>query len=80
MDANRSLINHVFLPSQLPQALDDLSIDFLLRSTLEALAAFKLIRPDPIFAQIGQMLKNTQDIHSNGSICPSSEVLSSLTH
>ncbi|KAK0930909.1 hypothetical protein LTR48_003456 [Friedmanniomyces endolithicus] len=68
MDANRSLINHVFLPPQLPQALDDLPIDFLLRSTLEALAAFKLIRPDPILAQVGQMLENTQDIHSNGHV------------
>ncbi|KAK0258611.1 hypothetical protein LTR35_018148 [Friedmanniomyces endolithicus] len=66
MDSNRSLINHVFLPPQLPQALDDLPIDFLLRSTLEALAAFKLIRPDPILAQVVQMLENTQDIHSNG--------------
>ncbi|TKA23638.1 hypothetical protein B0A54_18069 [Friedmanniomyces endolithicus] len=80
MDANRSLISHVFLPPQLPQALDDLPVDFLLRRTLEALAAFKLIRPDPILAQVEQMLKNTQDIHSNGSISPSSQVLSSLTH
>ncbi|KAK1043115.1 hypothetical protein LTR74_018460 [Friedmanniomyces endolithicus] len=68
MDSNRSLINHVLLPPQLPQALDDLPIDFLLRSTLEALAAFKLICLDPILAQVGQMLENTQDIHSNGHV------------
>ena len=34
MDANRSLINHIFLPPQLPQALDDLPIDFVLGRTL----------------------------------------------
>ncbi|KAK0877257.1 hypothetical protein LTR87_008871 [Friedmanniomyces endolithicus] len=69
MDAShRSLVNHIFLPPQLPQSLDDPPFDVLLRSTSEALAAFKLVRPDTTLTQLGQMLKNTQDVHSNGQV------------
>ncbi|KAK0337222.1 hypothetical protein LTR94_005529 [Friedmanniomyces endolithicus] len=69
MDAShRSLVNHIFLPPQLPQSLDDPPFDVLLRNTSEALAAFKLVRPDTTLTQLGQMLKNTQDVHSNGQV------------
>ncbi|TKA54073.1 hypothetical protein B0A55_13173, partial [Friedmanniomyces simplex] len=46
MDAYRNLVNHTFLPPQLPQSYNNLSIDGLLGSTSEALAAFKLVRAD----------------------------------
>ncbi|KAK0270797.1 hypothetical protein LTR35_013849 [Friedmanniomyces endolithicus] len=69
MDAShRSLVNHIFLPPQLPHSLDDPPFAVLLRNTSEALAAFKLVRPDTTLTQLGQMLKNTQDVHSNGQV------------
>ncbi|KAK0247652.1 hypothetical protein LTS09_017198 [Friedmanniomyces endolithicus] len=69
MDAShRSLVNHIFLPPQLPQSFDDPPFDVLLRSTSEALAAFKRVKPDADLAHISQMLDSAQKVHSNGHV------------
>lgn len=46
MDSYKSLINHVFLPPELPQSSDGVAFDTLLGSIIESLAAYKLLRTD----------------------------------
>ncbi|KAK3110708.1 hypothetical protein LTR53_014728 [Teratosphaeriaceae sp. CCFEE 6253] len=46
MNSYKSLINHVFLPPELPQSSDGVAFDTLLGVTTESLAAYKLLRTD----------------------------------
>ncbi|KAK1032140.1 hypothetical protein LTR74_018951, partial [Friedmanniomyces endolithicus] len=48
MNSYESLINHVFLPPELPQSDDGVAFDTFLETILQSLAAYKLLRADQV--------------------------------
>ena len=70
IDTYECLVNHIFLPPELPQSGDDLPFDTLVRTTSQALLAFKQFRPDQHASlnAIAELIDNTRYAHSGGRV------------
>ncbi|KAK5126609.1 hypothetical protein LTR85_009543 [Meristemomyces frigidus] len=67
MDTYRCIVNHIFLPPELPHSDDGLAFDALIKTTSEALAVFKLLRPDQhaCLDEVARLLGNMRYTHTD---------------
>jgi hypothetical protein len=66
----QAVVNHVFLPPELPQSEDDLDLEALAAITSDALDAYKLLRTDmlPMLNDMSRTLTNTLYVHTDGRV------------